>query len=252
MIRTAVANEFAKMRHLRIGLLVALLLIGVVGMVVFYSLGSGIGGMLADPDDTAWKTLLAALGTAASLISPVLLAVVASRQVEIEHVGNGWLSSSTSGLSPGQMCRAKLFALGIPVAVTTIAWGVLLVGFGRVLGITASVPTDRWAGYILSLLVINLAVLAFHVLLSAKVENQIVCIGIGVVGIFIAYFGSVLPPWLSHFIPWGYYSLTTPADYVGTDAMAYLNLPYVSIGGLFVVGTTLFVLFTHRFDRQEA
>lgn len=251
-MRTAVTNEFAKMRHLRIGPLVALLLIGVMGMVVFYSLGSGISNMLTDPDGMAWKTILAALGTAASLISPVLLAVVASRQVEIEHSGNGWLFSTTSGLTPGRMCRAKLIALGVPVTVTTIAWGVLLVGFGHILGITVPAPTGHWTGYVLSLLVINLAVLAFHVLLSAKVENQIVCIGIGVVGIFIAYFGSVLPPWLSHLIPWGYYSLTTPADYVGTNAMDYLDLPYLSIGGLFVVGTALFVLFTHHFDRQEA
>ena len=251
MIAPAVANEFAKMRRLKVGLLVALLLVSVVGLVMFYSLSSGLMTHLDDPGERPWKTIFAALRVGASLISPVLLAVLASRQVEIEHSGNGWLASSTSGLTPGQLCRAKFAALGLLVALATVAWGAVLIGFGTTIGIMTPVPIERWVGYIASLVVINLAVLAFQILLSAKIENQLVCLGIGVVGIFIAYFSTALPAWASHLAPWGYYSLTTPADFVGTE-LVYFDLPYLSVLALAVVGSVLFLFITGRFDRQEA
>ncbi|WDZ90605.1 ABC transporter permease [Nocardiopsis sp. HUAS JQ3] len=247
----AIANEFAKMRHLKVGPIVVLLLVSVVGLVMFYSLSSGLMTHLDDPGERPWKTVFAALRTGASLISPVLLAVLASRQVEIEHSGNGWLASSTSGLTPGQLCRAKFAALGLPITLATVAWGALLIGFGTTIGITTPVPIERWAGYITSLAVINLAVLAFQILLSAKIENQLVCLGIGVVGIFIAYFGAAMPAWASHLTPWGYYTLTTPADFVGTE-LVYFDLPYLSVLALAVVGSGLFLFITGRFDRQEA
>lgn len=247
----AIANEFAKMRHLRIGIFVALLLVSAVAMALFSTLASGVFGHLDDPDGFGWKMMFAGLSMGVSLASPVLLAVIASRQVEIEHSGNGWLSSSTSGLDPGRLCRAKFVALGFPVIVATVAWGVLLIGFGLAIGITAPVPVGRWTGYIASLVVINLAVLAFHILLSAKVENQLPCLGVGVVGIFLSVFGAIMPEWAAHLTPWGYYSLTTPADYVGEE-LVYFDLPYLSVLGLAAVGGGLFVLVTGRFDRQEA
>lgn len=241
------ANEFAKMRHLGIGLLVGMLLVGVSGLVVFFTLGSGARSQLDDP----WKAVLADLAMAASLVTPLLLAVIASRLVEIEHSGNGWTASSTSGVTPGRLCRAKFAALGLLVASTTVAWGALLIGFGEVAGIAAPAPTGRWIGYIATLVVINLVVLAFQILLSAHVENQLVALGVGVVGTFFAIFGSILPAWISHLVPWGYYALTTPADYVGMD-LVYFDLPYLSVIALAVVGGGLFVAVTARFDRSEA
>jgi len=238
-----VVNEFAKMRHLRIGLVVALLLFGVAGLSAFQSFGSPGGFM--------WKGLLADLSFAVILISPLLLAILASRQVEMEHLGNGWLLSATSGVTPGRLCRAKFLALGTLVVTATILQSLILIAFGLLAGITSPFPLEHWLGYTASAVVINLAVLAFHLLLSARIENQLVCLGVGVVGVFIGTFGSVLPDWLLHLTPWGYYSLATPADYVGME-LVYLDLPYLSILALAVVGSFLFLFITGRFDRQEA
>ena len=180
----------------------------------------------------------------------MLLAVLASRQVEIEHSGNGWLASSTSGVTTGQLCRAKFDALGLLITLVTIAWVAILIGFGTSIGIMASVPVGRWAGYAVPLVVINLAVLACQILLSARVENQLMCLGIGVVGVFVAVFGAVLPTWAAHLVPWGYYSLVTPVDFVGTE-LVYFDIPYLSVLALAVVGSGLFLIATGRFDRQE-
>lgn len=76
--------------------------------------------------------------------------LIASRQVEIEHTGNGWLSSATAGLTPGQMCRAKLVALGIPLTVVTLAWGCLLMAFGVLLGTSTPIRVARWVGYVIA------------------------------------------------------------------------------------------------------
>ena len=135
-----VTNEFAKMRHLRIGLLVALLPFGVAGLTAFRASASGMFSQLDDPDGFAWKMLFAALGLSVTLIAPLLLAVLASRQVEMEHLGNGWLLSATSGVTPGRLCRAKFLALGTLVVAATILQSLLLIAFGVLAGITSPFP----------------------------------------------------------------------------------------------------------------
>ncbi|QIN84579.1 lantibiotic ABC transporter permease [Rubrobacter tropicus] len=244
-----IINEFAKMRRLRVWLVVGLLLFGVAGLTAFQASGSGLFSRLDDPDGFAWKLLLD--GFAVALIAPVLLAVLASRQVEMEHLGNGWLLSATSGVTSGRLCRAKFLALGTLVVAATILQSLILIAFGLLAGITSPFPLEHWLGYTASAVVINLVVLAFHILLSAKIENQLVCLGIGVVGIFFGTFGQAFPDWLSHLTPWGYYALAMPADYVGME-LVYLDLPYPSVLALAVVGSVLFLFVTSRFDRQEA
>jgi lantibiotic transport system permease protein len=245
------ANEFAKMSRLRIVPVVALLLFGVAGLTAFQATGSGMFSRLDDPDGFAWKMLLSGLSLAVTLISPLLLAVLASRQVEMEHLGNGWLLSATSGVTPGRLCRAKFLALGMFVVAATILQSLILVAFGLLAGITSPFPLEHWLGYTASVVVINLAVLAFHILLSARIENQLVCLGVGVAGVFFGTFGPAFPDWLSHLTPWGYFSLATPADYVGMR-LVYFDLPYPSILALAAIGGSLFLFITGRFDRQEA
>lgn len=251
MSARVVANEFAKMRRLRIGLLVALLLLGVAGFTAFQASASDMFFRLDDPDGFAWKMLFGSLSSTVPLIAPLLLAVLASRQVEIEHLGNGWLLSATSGVTPGLLCRAKFLALGALVAAATVLQSLILIAFGFLVGITSPFPLEHWLGYTASAIIINLSVLAFHLLLSARIENQLVCLGVGVVGIFIGTYGAAFPDWLSHLTPWGYYPLATPANYVGME-LVYFDLPYPSILALAVVVGSLFLFITNRFDRKEA
>ena len=127
----------------------------------------------------------------------------------------------------------------------------LLVGFAKLIGITSPFPASHWIGYTASIMVINLAVLAFQILLSATVENQLVALGVSIVGIFLALFSVILPSFLTHLTPWSYYALAAPADYVGVD-LVYHDLPYLSIAGLAVVGGSLFTLITTRLNTREA
>lgn len=245
---TAVRNEFAKMRHLHLGLLIALLGVIMLGIGLFSSLGS--------PDfdratQDSWNTLIGGTASGITLAAPLLLAVIASRQVDIEHQGNGWLMSATSGITPGGLCRAKFLALGLLVAGATVVTSGLLAGAGLLLGITAPFPAGRWIGFTAALLAVNLVLIALHTLIAARVENQLVGIGIGLLGTILALFGTAVPAWISHLTRWGYYALATASGYVDGVLVA-VTPAYLSIAALCVIAGVAFLLLTRQFDRKEA
>lgn len=247
-----VRNELAKMRRLRIGTVDAVLLLGVLALTAQQSMGAGVLRHLDDPDDYAWKLLLANLHFAVQLTAPLLIAVMASRLVEVEHAGNGWIASATAaGVTPGRLCRAKFVALGLLITPTTVLWGVAILGLGTILGVPATSASGRLLLLTVSLVVVDLAVLAVQLLISARTDNQLLCICVGLGGTLLGIFAPLLPPWLQHLTPWTYYGLVVPADFVGPD-LVYLDPRPTGVLGLALVGTVLFLAVTARFDRQEA
>lgn len=246
----ALGIEIAKTCRLRVWPLLLLLPLAVWGVTVVQTFGSAALGALDDPDGYVWKLLLASEAMAFCLIAPLLLAMLASRVVDIEHTDGGWLLSSTAGVTPGSLLRAKFGVLGSLVALGTLAATAGLAVFGLVIGVSTPFPTAQWLGFAAMTVVINLAVLAFHLVLSARVENQLVGLAVGVVGILIATFSQVFPPWAAHLIPWGYYGLATPADFVGTD-LVWFDVPYAGGLALAIAGAVLFGVVTRRFDRLE-
>ncbi|SDS04154.1 ABC-2 family transporter protein [Brevibacterium sandarakinum] len=245
----AVSNEFAKMRHLRVGLVAVVMVVAVLGL----SLYTVVSSPTFSPEAPgAWNGLLAGMSLGIPLVFPLLLAVLASRQIDIEHQGNGWLLQATSGLTPGGMCRAKFIALGLIVTAITIGTSLLVLATGKLLvGIIPPVPFVHWAGFTGCMLAVNLVVLAGHILVSAKIDNQLVALGIGILGTILAVFSQGLPAVAAHLTPWGYYALAMAADYRGSGFVA-LPLPYPSIAALAVVASVVFTIITYRFDHQEA
>lgn len=249
MSAAAVTNEFAKMRHLRVGLVAVLMALAVLGLSLFTVVSSPD----FDPDSPgAWNALLAGMSLGIPLICPLLLAVIASRLTEVEHTGNGWLLQATAGPTPGSVCRAKLVALGLVVAATTLGTSLLVLLSGKLLvGMPAPPPLGHWTVFTLCMLAVNLVVLALHLLISAKVENQLAALGIGVLGCILAVFSQGLPTAAAHVTPWGYYALATAADY-GDGGYIAVDVRYPSIIALLVIVGIAFALVTDRFDRREA
>lgn len=250
MIAPAVQNEFAKMRRLRVGPLVAVMVVGVLAVTCRELTTPGFLESVDDPTGQSWQRLLASMAFAAPLVSPILIAVLASRQVDLEHQGNGWLFSHTAGLPAGRLCRTKFLATGAVLGIATLIESALVIGVGALVGITVSFPAGQWLAYTASMVVVNLVLLALHLLLAARIENQLIGLGIGVLGVFLAASGSGMPPWLAHLTPWGYYALATPLDYRG-EVLASIAPWHLSIVALAVIGIAAFLLITRRFDRQE-
>ncbi|MBE3001984.1 ABC transporter permease [Nocardiopsis sp. HNM0947] len=240
------------MRRLRAAPSVAVLVTGVVVLSSLAFFGADPAGTLHDPAARPWHRLIEGLALAAALVSPVLLAVLASRQVDIEHRGNGWLFQQTSGLPPGRLCRAKFAATGALVVAATALQSALVAAVGLAAGISVAFPAETWLSYTAALVVINLVLLALHTVLSACVPNQLVGLGVGVLGVFVTVSGSGMPPWLAHLVPpWGYYGLATPVDSVHSGVVD-LDPHHLSIAALGVVGGALFLAATRLLDRGEA
>ena len=252
MIGRAVANEFAKMRRLRVVPVVVAMVAGVVALSCFAFTTPGFLDSVGDPSGKPWQWLLGSMSLAVPLTSPILLAVLASRQVDIEHQANGWLFSQTSGLPPGYVCRVKFVATGAVVVAATLAQSGLVFALGTLVGITVAFPAGQWLGYTASIVVVNLVLFALHLLLSARIGNQLVGLGVGVLGVFVALTSTGMPTWLARcFPPWGYYALAMPVD-AREGGMVWLAPAHLSVLALGVAGGVLFMLITRLFDRQEA
>lgn len=242
-------NEFAKMRHLRVGLVAVVMVVAVLGLTLL--------GVVQDPSfdpgvPEAWYALLVGLSLGIPLVVPLLLAVLASRQTDIEHQGNGWLLLASAAVTPGAVCRAKWCALGVVVAVLSVVTSLLTLLFGRVaIGISAPLPAGHWVGFTACVVVVNLVLLAGHILLAARVENQLAGLGVAVVGTLIGLVSRNLPDAVAHLTPWGYYALAEGARYVD-GVLVTSPMSYPSFAVLAVVGGVAFAVITSRFDRQEA
>lgn len=248
MSARVLTNEFAKMRRLHVVLLSVVLFLVVAGI--------GLYAGVVNPDfdrttGSSWNTLLAGIQSGFTVAAPLLLAVIASRHVDAEHQGGGWLLAATSGVTPGGLCRAKLLALGLLVTGVTVLAGAMFAGVGFAVGIVAPWPAGRWIGLTLCVLVVNLVVLALHIVLAARIENQLVGIGVGLLGTILALFSSAVPAWIAHLTPYGYYALSSASGYV--DAVLVSRSPaYSSIAALGLVAAIAFILFTRSFGRREA
>ncbi|OZD69664.1 ABC transporter permease [Rhodococcus sp. 06-1059B-a] len=230
-------NEFAKLRHLHLVALAASMTAGIVALTV-------VGTMTGDAAQHASVLSLAGLSLAFPLVSPLMIAVVASRTIDIEHHGNGWLLSRATGVTLGELLRAKVVSAGLVVTTATVA----AVSLGALLGGTK--PLWTWLGYAGAMVVVNLAVLTLHLTVSTLAVNQLISLGIGVLGTVVAICASGFPSWLAHLTPWGYYALASAADYRGDHVMT-LSPSYTSVAGLAFVGVALFLFVTARLDRQE-
>ena len=230
------------MRRLRVPPLVIVLVAGVVALSA---------RELTTPAGQSWDGLLLALAFAFSLVVPVPIAILASRQVDPEYHGNGWILAHTAGVRAGRLCRAKFVVTGAVTSVATLFAAGSVAVAGRLGGIAAGFPPAWWLGWVAAVAVVNLVLLALHLVLSAWVENQLVGLGVGVLGVFIGATASAFPTWVTHLTPWGYYTLLRPADFAADGELVPLDPAYPSVVVLGLAGATAFGLLTHRLDRQE-
>ncbi|MFC4334631.1 ABC transporter permease [Salininema proteolyticum] len=249
-MRRALALEFRKMRRLR----TLPLLIGVVVAVAALSSASLFSGSARetfdDPSAEPWAALLLTYTMMAAMTSPILTAVLSSRQTDIEHSGVGWTLASTAGRTPGELCRAKLAALAILLAPAVLAQSLLVIGIGTFAGIQVPLDLAPWGLYTVLLYLVDVAFCGLYIWLAARVENQLVSVGVGVLGAFLAVFSLLIPPGLSYVIPWGYYAVISHAGQSGGE-VTYVNAPYGLVAGFLILVAVLIAWYTRRFDRIE-
>ncbi|WP_454151441.1 ABC transporter permease [Microbacterium lacticum] len=249
-MRRAIHLEFQKMRRLRTAPVVIMLITAVAALSSASLFSGGTRETFDDPTASPWAALLLTYTMMAAMTSPILTAVLASRQTDIEHSGTGWTLAATAGYTPGILCRAKLAALSLVLLPAVVAQTLLVIGAGALAGIRVPLDPGPWAGYTLLLFAVNVAFCALHIWLAATVENQLISVGVGMLGAFLAVFSLLMPGIVSRIIPWGYYAMISHAGQQGGEVV-YLAPPYLWIAGFLILVGAVFAVVTRRLDRIE-
>lgn len=243
--------EFAKMRRLRLWLVAGVVSLGTVLFSSMQLFSDAYVERIDDPATAHWQSALLFYALIKAMTAPILVAVIASRQVEVEHAGNGWTMGATLGRSRCTMCLAKVVALTPVVAATTaFELGALVVG-GRLAGATAALPITTWAWYAVASFAITLTLLAAHVWLSARIEQQLVPLGVGVLGAFAGVFAMLMPDWLSRLLPWGYYAVASPYAMTEDGGTAALPIAWPAVLIFITVAALLLVAAFRSLDREN-
>ena len=252
---TAVRLELAKMRRLRTVPVAAALVAATVALSGTSLFSDSVRAGFSAPDSHVWEELLLSCTLMSAITGPILAAVLASRQTDIEHSGAGWTLFATAGRTPGALCRAKVVALSLVIAPAITCQSLALVGSALLAGVTVPLSPGPWALYTAELIAVDLVMCAFHVWLAAIKENQLIGVGVGLLGSFVAVYMLLLPSWAAHLVPWGYYAVISCAR-VGTveanahDAL-YTTPPLGWVVAFLILAAALFTAATRRLDRIE-
>lgn len=250
-MRTAERLELSKMRRLRVVPVCAVMVAAIVALAATHLGSETARAGFADPAAQPWEQLLLNYVMTAAMTSPILVAVLAGRQVDIEHQGQGWTLARVAGLGPGRVCRAKATVLGALLILVVLVQTALIVVAGLVAGIEVAFPLGLWARYAFALTLVNLALLCLHLWLSARVDNQLVGVGVGLLGAFYAVFSLLMPPAVAYVLPWGYYAAVSPLA-TGDGGRLVEATPVYGLLALFLaVVAVLFFLACRHFDRAE-
>ena len=251
----SVGVELLKMRRLRVLLITVLLVIASVAMSSTNLFSQSTIRSLDNPAAKPWAMLLLGTAFVNAMTGTVFVAVLASRQTDIEHNGAGWNLASTSGLTPGALCRVKLAALTLLIVPAAVIQSAALIFVARTVGLSLPLDVGPWVTYTLLLALVNTAMCAYHLWLAAVVENQLIVMSTGLLSGFIGIFTLLVPPEIVRWTPWGDYALITPAARSASTgsqtAVTYIDVPAGWIAGFLILTALIFTVVTHRLNRIE-
>lgn len=192
------------------------------------------------PSITVWTQLLLYYTFITTMISPLFIGVLASRQVDIEHDGNGWILGRSVGVGPGRLCGAKLMMLSLIILPTLVIQTAVILLLGTLTGLDGEIGLQYWASYTAMLWLVDCGICAIHIYLSAIVKNQWESVLLGLIGSFIGPTLMRFPSVVNFLLPWGYFSLISHVAYTNSTLRYIQPSPWIAIG--FFIGALIFFL----------
>ncbi|GAB3623811.1 hypothetical protein GCM10027418_18950 [Mariniluteicoccus endophyticus] len=252
---TALRVEMLKLRRLRVWLIAGVVSLATVLFSSIQLFDKEYRAHINDPQRFHWAGILLGYAMIKSMLAPVFAAVVASRVVDVEHQGNGWSRSALSGLRTGGLCGVKLAVL-IPLLVAvSLAELLVLYAGSRAAGATTPLPAGPWAWFAAASVAITVLLVAGHLWLAARVDSQLVVLGVGVLGGFIGVFAMLMPPLVARLTPWGQYAAALPFTMTaGADnsyGYAALPIPWATTLAFLLVAGVLVYAGLRHLDHTE-
>lgn len=198
--------ERRKYRRLYIPVIFLLFLLIDISMVSLTALNSNFQSTMNQPESHAWYTLMDSYLMAKLIFTPILLAVVISRVVDMENDGDMWKMLKTSGWSMEEIFDIKFFSIFARYIIFQVLEWLIFINIGKKVGIIMQLPIERFTIILISIIAISFFIMTIHYYLALKYENQLIGLAFGVVGSLVGIIGAFLPFSISKLVPYSYYA----------------------------------------------
>ena len=233
-----ISLEFFKINHRK----VCLTILSIMFVTFLWALWAQTHKSLNSAEQD-WMALFYNISTLNCIVMPILIAVTASKLVDIEHKGNTLKLLKT--LEGGCRLFNSKFICGILLMIfTTIIQGISMIALACINGYT-SVPYGYFIYFILYTLLINVTLFLLQMILSFQFVNQMIALVISIAGSFLELFSLFFGGIISKIIFWGYYALLSPVrmDWnASSRAVNYYWAP-IPLSGIITIILLLTILY---------
>lgn len=157
-----------------------------------------------------WMLLFYNLALIDAIFLPVSVAVIASRNCELEHKGTTLKLLETLA-TPGRLYGAKLVWGALVLAALLAVRSAAFAAMGAAARFPGEIPWGRFALFTAISWAVSMMVFALQQGLSLRFANQAASLVCGISGSFLGTLSMLFPDWLVRFVPWGYYGLLSLA-----------------------------------------
>lgn len=199
-----------------------------------------------------WETLISNLSLLNGLFLSIMIAVIVSRLVDLEHKENTWKMLFSSPVSKMSIYLSKLICIMILLVFSGVIsfLGILLIS--KVFNFAGSIPFFLIFKYITFYIITSLPIVAFQLWISLIIKNQAFALGAGIVGSFLGYFASMFS-W-NKVLFWTYPTSSSPIGFEFVeDKMIYIQnteVPLV-ISLSIVTGILLILISSIHFLKKD-
>lgn len=239
--------EFFKLRHRKMGLLVA-------GMGVFQLLYMiwATKGMDAHELAQGWKGCLYLSFQINIILMPLFIATIASRLSDIEHKGNTFKSLKTMIATP-KLFHTKILCGGIYLGVMVLLQVGIMLVVSQYRQFIDAIPTNYIACYGVIVFLVDSTVFILQLVLSLLFTNQMIAFMVAIAGTFLGLYSMFFSEQVAQWILWGYYALLAPirmnwdeatriVDYYWIDVpIKHLVILIILFIGIYGVGRRAFI-----------
>ena len=234
----------------------AFILIPVFGIISLWSLW-----LLHDPSEqmihTGFTHMTTTIMLLNSMMLPISLAVMASRQMDMENKGNTYKLYYTLQKKSGLfVCKLLLAAAHLFLFFVGEAFMILVLC--RICGVTEAFPVLAYLRLLGTGFFTCILLYILQLFFSMRLENQLYPLFIGLIGSFAGLFSMLFPvgSFFLRLCPWSYFTLGSSFLMVydeATKTMSYPPIPFDTVGFFILLAATLILFLAVRnyFIRKE-
>ena len=157
-----------------------------------------------------WMMLFYNLALIDAIFLPISVAVIASRNCELEHKG-ATLKLLETMVTPGRLYCTKMLWGALVLATLLAVRSAAFAAMGAAVHFSGDIPWGKFALFTVISWAVSMMVFALQQGLSLRFVNQAVSLVCGIFGSFIGIMSMLFPDWLVRIVPWGYYGLLSLA-----------------------------------------